>query len=82
MLNYKSLHPHSLEPHNVKLTLRMFHVNNPATLIILGPKEMTKWHGTAIFIYYVLKFWNIFINVKTTVEGIHKKYQIVTQFVL
>ena len=64
MLNYKSLNPHSLERQNVKLALRIFHVNNPAALRILGPKNnsLTNWHGTAIFIDYVLKFWNI-INV-------------------
>ena len=34
MLNYKSLHPHNLERQNVKLALRIFHVNNPAALRI------------------------------------------------
>ena len=34
MLNYKSIHPHSIiERQNVKLALRTFHVNNAAALI-------------------------------------------------
>ena len=40
----------------------------------LGPhnETLSNWQGTALFIDYILKFWNIF-NVKTTVEGIHKR---------
>ena len=74
MLNYKSIHPHSIERQNVKLALRIFHVNNAAALRTLGPhnETLSNWQGTALFIDYILKFWNIF-NVKTTVEGIHKR---------
>ena len=74
MLNYKSIHPHSIERQNVKLPLRIFHVNNAAALRTLGPHNATlsKWKGTALSIDYILKFWNIF-NVKTTVQGIHKR---------
>ena len=35
-------------------------------------KLYLNWQGTALFIDYILKFWNI-INVKTTVKGIHKR---------
>ena len=74
MLNYKSIHPHSIERQNVKLAWRIFHVNNATALRILGPhnETLSKWQVTALFIDYILKFWNIF-NVKTTVEGMHKR---------
>ena len=51
----------------------MFHVNNPAALRTSGPhnETLSNWQGTALFIDYILQFWNIF-NVKTTVEGIHR----------
>ena len=41
MLNYKSIHPHSIERQNVKLALRIFHVNNAAALRTLGPHNET-----------------------------------------
>ena len=41
MLNYKSLHPHSLERQNVILALEIIHGNNPAVLIIQGSKRIT-----------------------------------------
>ena len=74
MLNYKCLHPHSLERQNVKLALRVFHSTNSAALRILGNQhgDLTNYDGTAKFIDIIVKFWNIF-NVKTTVEGIHKR---------
>ena len=76
MLNYKSIHSHSIERQNVKLALRIVHVNNAATLRIwvlsMYYVTLSNWQGTALFIDYILKFWNIF-SVKTTVEGIHKR---------
>ena len=73
-LNYKSIHPHSIERQNVKLALRIFHENNAAALRTLGTHNdiLINWEGTAVFIDYILKFWHIF-NVKTPVEGIHKR---------
>ena len=63
-----------IERQNVKLVLRIFHVNNAAALRTLGPhnETLSNWQGTDLFIDYILKFWNIF-DVKTTVEGIHKR---------
>ena len=74
MLNYKCLHSHSLERQNVKLALRVFHSTNSAALRILGDQhgDLSNYDGTAKFIDIIVKFWNIF-NVKTTVEGIHKR---------
>ena len=68
------LYEMDIERQNVKLALRIFHVNNAAALRTLGPhnETLSNWQGTALFIDYILKFWNIF-NVKTTVEGIHKR---------
>ena len=74
MLNYKSIHPHSIERQNVKLVLWIFHVNNDAALRTMGHhnETMSNWQGTALFIDYIIQFWNIF-NVKITVEGILKR---------
>ena len=56
MLNYKSIHPHSIERQNVKLALRIFHVNNAAALRTLGPhnETLSNWQGTALFIDYIV----------------------------
>ena len=73
-LNYKSLHPHSIERQNVKLVLRIFCDSTAAALQTLGPhnEQLPNWEGTLVFVKTILKFWNI-VNVKSSYKGKHKR---------
>ena len=72
-LNYKCLHPHSIERQNVKLALRVFCDTTVASLRTFGPsqEQLPNWEGTQVFIEIILKFWNI-VNVKTPFKGKHE----------
>ena len=74
-LNYKSLHPHSIERQNVKLVLRIFCDSTAAALQTLGPhnEQLPNWEGTLVFVKTILKFWNI-VNVKSSYKGKHKRF--------
>ena len=69
-LNYKFLHPHSIERQNMKLALRVFCDTTVASLRTFGPsqEQLPNWEGTQVFIEIILKFWNI-VNVKTPFKG-------------
>ena len=73
-LNYKCLHPHSIERLNVKLALRVFCDITVASLRTFGPsqEQLPNWEGTQFVIEIILKFWNI-VNVKTPFKGKHKR---------
>ena len=73
-LNYKCLHPHSIERQNMKLALRVFCDTTVASLRTFGPsqEQLPNGEGTQVFIEIILKFWNI-VNVKTPFKGKHKK---------
>ena len=73
-LNYKCLHPHSMERHNVKLALRVFCDTTVASLRTFGPsqEQLPNWEGTQVFIEIIVKFWDI-VNVKTPFKGKRKR---------
>ena len=69
-LDYKSLHPHSIERQNVKLVLRIF-VTQPLLLskfLDLIMNNCLTGKGTLVFVKTILKFWNI-VNVKSSYKG-------------
>ena len=72
-LNYKYLHPHSIERQNVKLAHIVFCDTTVASLRTFGPsnEQLPNWEGTEVFIKIIFKIWNI-VNVKTQFIGKHK----------
>ena len=82
MLNYKSIHPHSIQRQNVKLALRIFHVNNAAALRTLGPynETLSNWQGTALLIDYIISF-GTYLMLRPQLGEFIRGYLIVIPFV-
>lgn len=66
-LNYKSVHPSSMERQSVTLVDNIFHDSTIAAI-----KEVDEYKETADFLQIINNWWNIF-NVKNCTKGIHKR---------
>jgi len=72
-LSLKALNPSTFERQNVNLALRIFNDFVAQALVELGSKHnILHWHDTNVHIKIMSTWWDV-VNVKTPMNGLHKK---------